>query len=452
MAKKSTNFVCEDCGASAPKWQGQCADCGSWNSLKELRGTPTKRRPGGYAGESALADLKTLAAEDAETHQRYRTGFDEFDRVLGGGLVPGSVVLLGGDPGVGKSTLLLQVAARLPAEHRVIYVSGEESTRQIAARASRLGVGDAPLKLLAETGVEEIIGSGQAARTAVLVVDSIQTMSVAEVSSAPGSVSQLREAVAMLVRYAKQQDVVLLLIGHVTKEGMLAGPRVVEHMVDTVLYFESDPGSRFSVVRAVKNRFGASNELGVFAMTSEGFKEVVNPSAMFLSADDEPKPGSIVTVAWEGSRPLLIEVQALVADSSGGQSRRLANGMDQNRLSLLLAVLHRHGGISLAGQDVFLNVVGGIRISEPAADLAAVLAAMSSFRDKPLAGATLAFGELGLAGEVRPVRFGEERLQEAAKQGYSRAIVPKANKPRQPIAGLEVHAVDSLLQALEIAF
>lgn len=444
MAKKNLHYVCSDCGAGAPKWQGQCADCGAWNSLSE------QSAPKSYAGEVALSDLKTLTAAGSETHQRYATGFSEFDRVLGGGLVPGSVVLIGGDPGVGKSTLLLQVAARLPAEHRVVYVSGEESVRQIAARATRLGVADAPLKLLAETRVEEIIGTGQRSRAAVLVIDSIQTMAVSDVSSAPGSVSQLRESVATLVRYAKRNDVVMLLIGHVTKEGVIAGPRVVEHMVDTVLYFESDPGSRFSVVRAVKNRFGASNELGVFAMTGQGFREVVNPSAMFLGDDQKNRAGSIVTVAWEGSRPLLIEVQALVADSGGTQMRRLANGMDQNRLALLLAVLQRHGGISLAGSDVFINVVGGIRITEPAVDLPAVLAAISSFRDRPLPPATLAFGELGLAGEVRPVRFGEERLREAAKQGFKRAIVPKANMPRQAIKGLHVDAVDVLQEALDL--
>lgn len=446
MAKNTRQFVCTECGASAPKWQGQCADCGGWNTLSE------RARKASYAGEVAMAELSLLAGADTSPETRMATGFDEFDRVLGGGLVPGSVVLLGGDPGVGKSTLLLQVAAHIPSELAVIYVSGEESTRQIAARAKRLNVADAPLKILAETEVERILAAAEKSNAAVIVIDSIQTMLAGDVSSAPGSVTQLRESVAALVRYAKQRDVTVLLIGHVTKEGVIAGPRVVEHMVDTVLYFESDPGSRFSIVRAVKNRFGASNELGVFAMSADGFRGVSNPSAMFLNARQEPQPGSMVTVAWEGSRPLLIEVQALVADSAGSQPRRLANGLEQNRLAMLLAVLHRHGGVSLAGQDVFMNVVGGIRISETAGDLPAILAALSSFRDRAVSADLLAFGELGLAGEVRPVRFGEERLREAAKQGYRRAIAPAANAPRKPIKGLEVHGVETLADAMELVF
>ncbi|MEO0997822.1 MAG: DNA repair protein RadA, partial [Pseudomonadota bacterium] len=372
------------------------------------------------------------------------------DRVLGGGLVPGSVVLLGGDPGVGKSTLLLQVAAALPGDVRALYITGEESTKQVAERGRRLGVADSAIRLGAETRVEQVLATAAAARAGVVVIDSIQTMAVAEIASAPGSVTQLREAVAALVRYAKRKEVTILLIGHVTKEGVIAGPRVVEHMVDTVLYFENDPGSRFSIVRAVKNRFGASNELGVFAMTGEGFREVRNPSAMFLSRTTAADPGSAVTVAWEGSRPLLIEVQALVTDAAGSQPRRLANGMDQNRLALLLAVLQRHGQLSLAGQDVFVNVVGGLRVNEPAADLPAVLAAVSSFRDRPFDGATVSFGELGLSGEVRPVRFGEERIAEAAKQGYRHAIVPGANAPKRAVDGLRVHAVERLAEALEL--
>lgn len=445
MGKINRIYVCDSCGASAAKWQGQCPDCGRWNSL-------TETRPGaGMAGETAVEALSVLVGQQGEVDQRYATGFREFDRVLGGGLVPGSVVLLGGDPGVGKSTLLLQVGAAMPAEINTLYVSGEESTRQIADRAARLGAGDAAMVVCAETRVEQIIHTASVTHAGVIVIDSIQTMTTADVASAPGSVTQLRECVAQLVRYAKQKDVTVLLIGHVTKEGVLAGPRVVEHMVDTVLYFENDPGSRYSIVRAVKNRFGASNELGMFAMAADGFREVTNPSAMFLSRGTTNAPGSVVTVAWEGSRPLLIEVQGLVSDCASGQPRRLAIGMDQNRLALLLAVLQRHGGVSLAGDDVFLNVVGGIRITEPAVDLAAVLAAVSSFRDRPVGAKTVSFGELGLAGEVRPVRFGEERLREAAKQGYRQAIVPKANMPRQKIDGMDVLGVAILAEALEAA-
>ncbi len=455
MAKNSVRYACRDCGAIAAKWQGQCADCGEWNTLDEVSPTMavTKQRSaGGYAGERAVASLVDLGAESDGAGARRSTGFGEFDRVLGGGVVDGAVVLLGGDPGVGKSTLLLQVTANLASATSVLYVTGEESVQQVAARARRLGVADRPLTLLAETAIESIIATAAKSRTAILVVDSMQTLVAESQAGAPGAVAQLRECVGLLTRFAKTSGTSVFIVGHVTKEGVIAGPRVVEHMVDTVLYFESDPGSRYSIVRAVKNRFGAASEMGMFAMQEDGFHEVSNPSAIFLSRDSKSVAGSMVTVTWEGSRPLLIEVQALVADAHGGNPRRLAQGVDQNRLSLLLAVLQRHGGISLAGEDVFVNVVGGIRIGETAADLPAILATVSSFRDRPLGQRLVSFGELGLAGEVRPVRYGEERLREAAKQGFTRAIVPQANRPRRKIAGLEVDAVAHLDEALEIAF
>ena len=384
--------------------------------------------------------------------KRHATGFDEFDRVLGGGLVPGSVVLLGGDPGVGKSTLLQQVTAQLPDDLHTLYASGEESMRQIADRSQRLGLSGAAVHLLADVSLENILEQASAVGARALVIDSIQTMASAELPSAPGSVAQLRECVGKMVQFAKQRDVAVFLIGHVTKEGAIAGPRVVEHMVDTVLYFESDPASRFTIVRAVKNRFGASSEMGVFAMTEAGFREVTNPSAIFLSRDHVASAGSIVSVAWEGSRPLLLEIQALVADANSNHAKRLAQGVDQNRLALLLAVLQRHAGISLAGEDVFVNVVGGLRVSETSADLPALLAIMSSFRDRPCRERLVSFGEIGLSGEVRPVRFGTERIAEAAKQGFTHAIVAKSNVPRRIPETISVIGVSRLDQALEAAF
>jgi DNA repair protein RadA/Sms len=383
---------------------------------------------------------------------RHPTGFAEFDRVLGGGLVPGSVVLLGGDPGVGKSTLLQQVAARLPTALGTCYATGEESLRQVAQRSRRLGTHGSSLRLLSDTSLDNVLEHAAAEKSRVVVIDSIQTMATHELPSAPGSVAQLRECVGRIVQFAKQRDVAFFLIGHVTKEGAIAGPRVVEHMVDTVLYFESDPGSRYSIVRAVKNRFGASSEMGVFAMTEAGFREVRNPSAIFLSQSPVTGPGSIISVAWEGSRPLLVEIQALVSEAGTNYSRRLAQGVDQNRLALLVAVLHRHGGISLAGEDVFVNVVGGLRIGETSADLPTLLAIVSSFRDRPCRPRMMSFGELGLAGEVRPVRFGAERIAEAAKQGFAVAIVPKGNAPKKPPPGIDVIGVATLEEALEQAF
>lgn len=445
MARSKTAYICSDCGAYSVKWQGQCPDCAAWNTLQA-----TALAPAGAvrADGPRPARQSSLAAESG---RRYATGFNEFDRVLGGGLVPGAVVLLGGDPGVGKSTLLQQVAAQLPERLNTCYASGEESLRQIAQRAQRLGLGDRSLNLLADTSIDNILEQTAAIDARVLVVDSIQTMSSADLPSAPGSVVQLRECVGRIVRFAKQREIAVFLIGHVTKEGTIAGPRVVEHMVDTVLYFESDPGSRYTIVRAVKNRFGASSEMGVFAMGEAGFREVKNPSAIFLSQTDLERPGSVVSVAWEGSRPLLAEIQALVAGAGGNNSKRLAQGIDPNRLSMILAVLQRHGGMSLSGEDVFVNVVGGLRIAETSADLPVLLAIVSSFRDRPCGDHLMSFGEIGLAGEVRPVRYGGERIREAAKQGFRRAIVPRANVPAGP-TDIEVIGVNGLGEALSQIF
>lgn len=446
MPRTKTAYVCKECGAHSVKWQGQCPDCAAWNTLGQ-----TTLASGAVARPAGPEPLSLGALTD-DLSVRYATGFDEFDRVLGGGLVPGSVVLLGGDPGVGKSTLLQQVAAQLPADLQTCYATGEESLRQIAQRSQRLGLDNPALKLLADTSLANILEQAAAGQTRVLVIDSIQTLSTSDLPSAPGSVAQIRECVSRIVQFAKQKEVAVFLIGHVTKEGAIAGPRVVEHMVDTVLYFESDPASRYTIVRAVKNRFGASSEMGVFAMTEAGFREVKNPSAIFLSRGDETASGSIVSVAWEGSRPLLAEIQALVADANSNYPRRLAQGIDQNRLALLVAVLQRHGGITLSGEDIFVNVVGGLRIGETAVDLPVVLAIVSSFRDRPCRQKLLSFGELGLAGEVRPVKFGTERILEAAKQGFTHAIVPAANVPRKKISGMEIIGVRKLAEALAEAF
>jgi len=446
MARVKTAYLCTECGAHSVKWQGQCPDCDAWNTFVQtsLSAVPAARG----AGPQPLRLDSVLDGSES----RFATGFTEFDRVLGGGLVPGSVVLLGGDPGVGKSTLLQQVAAKLPESLQVCYASGEESLRQIAQRAQRIKLDSKSLCLLADISLDNILQQAKDMAAGVLIIDSIQTVSAPGLPSAPGSVSQLRECVGRIVQFAKQSEVAVFLIGHVTKEGAIAGPRVVEHMVDTVLYFENDPASRYTIVRAVKNRFGASSEMGVFAMTGSGFREVRNPSAIFLSGSDDANAGSIVSVAWEGSRPLLVEIQALVADAAANFAKRLAQGIDQNRLALLIAVLQRHGGISLAGEDVFINVVGGLRITETAADLPAVLAIVSSFRDKPCRARAFSFGEIGLAGEVRPVKFGTERIAEAAKQGFELAIVPSANVPRQKPAGIEIVGVSRLDQALDSAF
>ena len=448
MARPKTSYVCGSCGARTPQWQGQCPACQAWNTLERSAAAPAS----GHTRPAATAPSSRPVAEVAQdTEPRAASGIGELDRVLGGGLVAGSVTLLGGDPGIGKSTLLLQASDALSRERPVLYASGEESVRQVALRASRLGLASGSLRLMAETRVEAILEEAVATRVSVLVADSIQTLHTDLSESSPGSAVQVRDSAARLVRFAKDSGTAVLIIGHVTKEGLIAGPRILEHMVDTVLYFESDPGSRFRVVRAVKNRYGAANEIGVFAMAEQGLKEVRNPSAIFLSRHDAAVPGSVVTVAREGSRPLLVELQALVDEAQGLSPRRVAVGFESSRLALLLAVLHRHGGVSTSGQDVFVNVVGGVRIGETAADLPAVLAVLSSLRNRPVALDTVCFGELGLTGEVRPVPFGEERLREAAKQGFRRAVVPAGNLPRRPVDGLAVEGVGRLEQALAIA-
>jgi len=454
-ARTRTVYVCSACGEDTPKWQGQCPACGEWNTLSALTGTrpaarSSIRAPGrGVAPAGVAAALGSEATTEAP---RLPTGSAEFDRVLGGGLVRGAATLIGGEPGIGKSTLLLQAAAALASVAPVLYATGEESLQQVGQRAKRLGLGAAPVRLLAETEVEALLAAAETHGARVLIIDSIQTMASNEVEASPGAVSQLRESAARFVRHAKSSGMAVVLIGHVTKEGVIAGPRVLEHLVDTVLYFESDAGSRFRVVRAVKNRFGAANEIGVFAMEETGLREVKNPSAIFLSRHEAAVAGSIVTVTREGTRPMLIEVQALVDESRAQQPRRVTVGLEANRLSLLLAVLHRHGGIALHAHDVFVNIVGGVRVEETAADLPALLAAVSSLEDRPLPQDLIAFGELGLAGEIRPVPFGEERLREAAKHGFRRAIVPRANAPRKPVDGIEVVAVSRLDEALRALF
>jgi DNA repair protein RadA/Sms len=454
MAKAKTAYVCSDCGAEYPKWQGQCESCGAWDTLSAFVVQPAKEaahagRRVGYAG-AEVAKVQPLAGVAGEVEQRHLVRIGELDRVLGGGLVEGSVVLVGGDPGIGKSTLLLQTLAALGERLPGLYVSGEESLAQIAARGHRLGLELAPLRALAETCVERILEHAQNEKPRVLVVDSIQTIWTEMLPAAPGSVSQVRESAARLTRFAKQTGTSVFLVGHVTKEGGIAGPRVLEHMVDAVLYFEGEVGSRFRVLRAFKNRFGAVNELGVFAMGDKGLREVPNPSAIFLSGSAAPQPGSCVMVTREGTRPLLVEVQALVDSSPLSNPRRVAVGVEQNRMAMLLAVLHRHGGIGVADQDVFVNVVGGIRVQETAADLPVLLAVLSSLRDAPLAEKTIAFGEVGLSGEIRPVPNGEERLKEAATHGFKRAIVPKANAPKSgAFKGMDVIAVERLAEALE---
>ncbi|MCU0951405.1 MAG: DNA repair protein RadA [Burkholderiaceae bacterium] len=447
--KAKTQYVCSECGGTSLKWQGQCPHCSAWNTLGEARVEATDKAANRFASLAGSAPVQTLGEVEARDLPRRSTGIDEFDRVLGGGLVEGGVVLIGGDPGIGKSTLLLQALAAMSAHERVLYVSGEESSAQVALRARRLGVDGRNVRLLAEIGLERIQATLAEEKPQVAVIDSIQTLYSAELQSAPGSVAQVRECAAQLTRTAKQSGVSLVFVGHVTKEGALAGPRVLEHMVDTVLYFEGDTHSSFRLVRAFKNRFGAVNELGVFAMTDRGLKGVANPSALFLSQHEQQVAGACVMVAQEGTRPLLVEVQALVDAAHVPNPRRLSVGLEQQRLAMLLAVLHRHAGVATFDQDVFVNAVGGVRIQEPAADLAVLLAILSSMRNKPLPRGLVAFGEVGLAGEVRPAPRGQERLREAAKLGFSMAVIPKANAPKHRIEGLEVIAVDRLEQALE---
>jgi DNA repair protein RadA/Sms len=445
--KLKTRFVCNQCAAVFSQWAGQCTQCGVWNAVTEetISSEGRKARLGNYANQrSAIMSLNEVVI-DCEV--RMDCGLSELNRVLGGGLVDGSVVLIGGDPGIGKSTILLQTIAYLSLKHPVVYVTGEESLQQVAMRAKRLQLPLDGLRLLAETQVEAIIAQAQVEKPQVIVVDSLQTLFTDTISSAPGGVSQVREATAQLVRFAKMTQTAIFLVGHVTKEGALAGPRVLEHMVDCVLYFEGERDSRFRVIRAIKNRFGAVNELGVFAMTDKGLKEVSNPSAIFLSRQPEPTPGSAVMVTWEGSRPMLVEVQALVDDAHGQQARRVAVGLEQNRLAILLAVLHRHGGIATYDQDVFLSVVGGVKITETGSDLALLAAVVSSLRNRVFDRETIIFGEVGLAGEIRPVQSGHERLKEAAKHGFKRAIVPYANAPKQQL-GIEIEAVKQLHEVL----
>ena len=452
MAKEKRSYQCESCGGTFPKWSGRCAGCGAWNALIERVGAEGRAARGGFSGAAGAEQPRIVeaAAVELEEEPRIPVGIDELDRVLGGGLVGGSVVLIGGDPGIGKSTLLLQTLSALQARGvQTLYVTGEESLRQVMLRARRTEVEPEGLQLLAETHVETILRLAVEAAPDVLVVDSIQTAYTDGLDSAPGGVAQVRESAALLVRYAKTTGTALFLVGHVTKEGALAGPRVLEHMVDTVLYFESESSSRFRIVRATKNRFGAVNELGIFAMTDRGLRPVANPSAMLLTRGREHVPGSVVMVTREGTRPLLVEVQALVDDSSLGNPRRVTVGLDQNRLSMLLAVLHRHGGIATHDQDVFVNIVGGVRVTETGADLATLLAVRSSLTSRELDRRLIVFGEVGVAGEVRPGGGGEERLVEAVKHGVERAVVPKANMPRKPIAGLSVSGVSTLGEALE---
>ena len=454
MAKDKTVFTCTECGGTSPKWLGKCPHCNAWNTLIEGladNAAPIKNRYSQqYVGLAKASEVTTLADIDATDMQRTPTGHDELDRVLGGGIVEGGVVLIGGDPGIGKSTLLLQALDSLQrAGQSTLYVTGEESGAQIALRSRRLGLEGSQVKVLAEIQLEKILATLEATQPTIAVIDSIQTVYSDQLTSAPGSVAQVRECAAHLTRMAKSSGVCIVLVGHVTKEGALAGPRVLEHMVDTVLYFEGDTHSSFRLVRAIKNRFGAVNEIGVFAMTEKGLKGVSNPSAIFLSQHTEPVPGSCVMVTLEGTRPMLVEIQALV-DSGGPSPRRLSVGLDKDRLAMLLAVLHRHAGVSCMDQDVFVNAVGGVRIAEPAADLAVLLAIQGSLRGRALPRGFFAFGEVGLAGEVRPAPRGQERLKEAAKLGFSVAVVPKANAPKKPPEGLTVHAVERIEQAIDV--
>ncbi|MFZ1447163.1 MAG: DNA repair protein RadA [Candidatus Dechloromonas phosphoritropha] len=445
MAKSKSIYSCTECGATSPKWQGQCPGCAEWNTLVES----VAEKASGHRFESLALGARPvyLSQIEARETERIATGIGEFDRALGGGLVAGGVVLIGGDPGIGKSTLLLQALSLLAATNKVLYVSGEESAEQVALRARRLGLETRALPLMAEINLERILATLQAEQPQVAVIDSIQTLWSDQLSSAPGSVAQVRECAAQLTRLAKQSGITIILVGHVTKDGALAGPRVLEHIVDTVLYFEGDTHSSFRLVRAVKNRFGAVNELGVFAMTDKGLKGVNNPSALFLSQHGQDVAGSCVMVTQEGTRPLLVEIQALV-DAAHGNPRRLTVGLDAQRLAMLLAVLHRHAGIVCFDQDVFVNAVGGVKIGEPAADLAVLLSITSSLKNKPLPAKLIVFGEVGLAGEIRPAPRGQERLKEAAKLGFTRALIPEANRPKQAIAGMEVIAVRRVEEAV----
>ncbi|MEZ8141714.1 DNA repair protein RadA [Enterovibrio norvegicus FF-33] len=454
MSKAKRAYVCNDCGADYPRWQGQCSACGAWNTITEVRlaASPQVARNEKYAGYAGKADaqVQTLASIDLQEVPRFSSGFKELDRVLGGGVVPGAAILIGGSPGAGKSTLLLQIMCWLASQMPTLYVTGEESLQQVAMRAERLGLPKDKLRMLSETNVETICQIARQEQPKIMVIDSIQVMHCADVVSAPGSVAQVRESAAALTRYAKQHNVAIFMVGHVTKDGSLAGPKVLEHCIDCSVMLDGSSDSRFRTLRSHKNRFGAVNELGVFAMTGQGLREVSNPSAIFLSRGEEVTSGSAVTVLWEGTRPLLVEIQALVDYSQLSNPRRIAVGLEQNRLALLLAVLHKHGGLQMSDQDVFVNVVGGVKVTETSVDLALLLALISSFRDRPLPRDLVVFGEVGLAGEIRPVPSGQERLMEAAKHGFTRAVVPSANAPKKDTPGMKVYGVNKLSEALAV--
>ena len=455
MAKApKTAYVCNDCGAEFSRWQGQCSACKAWNTISEVRlisasNSIKNDRFSGYAGETR-AKIQTLSEISLQETPRFTSGFKELDRVLGGGIVPGSAILIGGHPGAGKSTLLLQVMCGLAKNMTALYVTGEESLQQVAMRANRLNLPTDKLNMLSETSVEQICNLADQLKPQIIVVDSIQVMHLSDIQSSPGSVAQVRECASFLTRYAKTRQVAIIMVGHVTKDGTLAGPKVLEHAIDCSLLLEGEADSRFRTLRSHKNRFGAVNELGVFGMTEQGLREVKNPSAIFLSRGDEQTPGSSVMVLWEGTRPLLVEIQALVDHSMLANPRRVAVGLEQNRLALLLAVLHRHGGLQMSDQDVFVNVVGGVKVGETGADLALLLALISSLRNRPLPQDLVVFGEVGLAGEIRPVTSGQERISEAAKHGFKRAIVPFANKPKSSVENMEVFTVKKLADALAI--
>ena len=449
MPKRKTVYVCGDCGADFAKWQGQCPECKAWNTLTSLsvETASSASRKKGFAGQ--LEAAQTLAEISSEQMPRITSGLKEFDRVLGGGLVPGSAVLIGGSPGAGKSTLLIQIMCELSQQYPALYITGEESLAQIAMRAKRLQLPLEKLQVMSQTNVEAICATWDELKPRLLVIDSIQVMHLDDVESAPGGVAQVRESASMLIQQAKKTGTILLIVGHVTKDGNIAGPRVLEHMIDCFVMLEGENDSRYRTLRGSKNRFGAVNELGIFAMTERGLIEVSNPSAIFLSRGEEPTPGSIVMAVWEGTRPLLVEAQALVDESALGNPRRVAVGFEQNRLAMLLAVLHRHGGLQVGDQDVFVNAVGGIRVAETSSDLALLLAIVSSFRNRALPADMICFGEVGLSGEIRPVPNGQERLREAAKHGFARAVVPKGNLPKQPIPGMSVIGVGKLSDALD---
>ncbi|WP_407274472.1 DNA repair protein RadA [Dickeya ananatis] len=449
-------FVCNECGADYPRWQGQCSACHAWNTITEVRlaaasSSSRSDRFSGYAGDSgSVSRVQKLSDISLEALPRFSTGFLEFDRVLGGGVVPGSAILIGGNPGAGKSTLLLQTLCKLSAQMKTLYVTGEESLQQVAMRAHRLGLPAQHINMLSETSIEQICLIAEQEQPKLMVIDSIQVMHLADIQSSPGSVAQVRETAAYLTRFAKTRGVAIIMVGHVTKDGSLAGPKVLEHCIDCSVLLDGDADSRFRTLRSHKNRFGAVNELGVFAMTEQGLREVNNPSAIFLSRGDEITSGSSVMVVWEGTRPLLVEIQALVDQSMMANPRRVAVGLEQNRLAILLAVLHRHGGLQMSDQDVFVNVVGGVKVTETSADLALLLSLVSSFRDRPLPQDVVVFGEVGLAGEIRPVPSGQERIIEAAKHGFKRAIVPFANMPKKPPANMQVMGAKKLSDALAI--